>query len=148
VPPTPPGGPVGPPGGPRHLARDADRERLVGILREHYALGVLDLDELNRRVEIVLAARYAEDAAGAVADLPPIAGPAAGGPGPGASGPGGPGRVKRPRKHGHAHAASPGAGWLPTDERFRDPTTRVIMRVWIDPSTQPETRWYVPEADD
>jgi hypothetical protein len=34
---------------------------------------------------------------------------------------------------------------VPTDERFRDPTTRVIMRVWIDPATQPETRWYVPD---
>jgi hypothetical protein len=113
------------------------------MLREHYALGELDLDELNRRVELVLAARYAEDAAAAVADLPLLAGPGAGG----GSGEGGPGRVKRPRKRGHAHAAAPGAGWVPTDERFRDPTTRVIMRVWIDPSTQPETRWYVPEGD-
>jgi Domain of unknown function (DUF1707) len=139
--PPSPGGPL-PPGRPRHLARDADRERLVGVLREHYALGVLDLDELNRRVEVVLAAQYAEDAAAAVADLPQLAGPGPGGPGPG-----GPGRAKRPRKRGHAHAAQPGAGWVPTDERFRDPTTRVVMRVWIDPSSQPETRWYVPEPD-
>ncbi len=132
-----PGGPT-PPARPRHLARDADRERLVGLLREHYALGLLDLDELNRRVGLVLAAQYTEEAASAVADLPQLAGPSAGGPGP----------VKRPRKRGHAHAAQPGAGWVPTDERFRDPTTRVVMRVWIDPSTQPETRWYVPESGD
>ena len=132
----PSGGPP-PPGRPRHLARDADRERLVGLLREHYALGVLDLDELNRRVEEVLAARYAEDADAAVADLPQLGGPATGAPA----------RAKRPRKGGHGHAAEPGAGWVPTDERFRDPTTRVIMRVWVDPSTQPETRWYVPEHD-
>ena len=101
-------------------------------------MGVIDLDELNHRVEVVLAAQYTEDAASAVADLPQLARPVASGPSP----------VKRPRKRGHAHAAKPGAGWMPTDERFRDPTTRVVMRVWIDPSTQPETRWYVPESDD
>jgi hypothetical protein len=133
--PTSPGGPT-PPGRPRLPARDADRERLVGLLREHYALGGLDLDELNRRVGIVLAAQYMDDAASAVADLPRLAGPVAGGPG----------RVKRPRKRGHAHAATPGAGWVPTDERFRDPTTRVVMRVWIDPADQ--SRHYVPENAD
>jgi hypothetical protein len=129
--------PATPPGGPRHLARDADRERLVGVLRELYAVGALDLDELNRRVGLVLAAEYAEDAAGAVADLPQIVGPRAGGPA----------SIRRPRKRGHAHAAKPGPGWVPTDELSRDPTTRVVMRVWVDPSTQPETRWYVPEDD-
>ena len=129
--------PATPPGGPRHLARDADRERLVGVLREHYALGALELDELNRRVGVVLAAEYTEDAALAVADLPQIAGLRPGGPGP----------ARRPRKRGHAHAAKPGTGWVPTDELSRDPTTRVVMRVWLDPSTQPETRWYVPEPE-
>jgi DUF1707 SHOCT-like domain len=134
VPATPPGGPT-PPGRPKHLVRDADRERLVGLLREHYAVGVLDLDELNRRVGVVLAAQYAEDAESAVADLPQLAGPSVAGQA----------GARRPRKRGHAHAAKPAAGWVPTDERFRDPTTRVIMRVWLDPSTQPETRWYVPD---
>jgi hypothetical protein len=127
--------PATPPGGPRHLVRDADRERLVGVLREQYALGALDLDELNRRVGLVLAAEYAEDAALAVADLPLIAGPPAGGPGP----------IRRPRKRGHAHAAKPGAGWVPTDELSRDPTTRVVMRVWVDPADQ--SRHYVPEPE-
>jgi hypothetical protein len=107
------------------------------VLREHYALGALDLAELNRRVGVVLAAEYAEDAALAVADLPQIAGLRVGSPGP----------ARRPRKRGHAHAAKPGAGWVPTDELSRDPTTRVVMRVWLDPSTQPETRWYVPEPE-
>jgi hypothetical protein len=32
------------PGGPRRLAGEADRERLVALLREHYALGQLDDD--------------------------------------------------------------------------------------------------------
>jgi Domain of unknown function (DUF1707) len=124
------------PGGPRHLARDAERERLLGLLREHYALGALDLDELNRRVGVVLAAQYAEDAASAMADLPQLAGPASGGPA----------RAKRPRRSGHAHATKPAAGWIPTDERFRDPTTRVVMRVWVDPADH--SRHYVPDSAD
>ncbi len=108
------------------------------LLREHYARGGFELDELNRRVGAVLAAEYMDEAAAAVADLPQLAGPGTGGTDP----------AKRRRRRGHAQAATPGAGWLPTDERFRDPTTRAIMRVWIDPSTQPETRWYVPESED
>jgi hypothetical protein len=105
------------------------------MLREHYALGALDLDELDRRVGVVLAAEYAEDAALAVADLPQIAGPRVGGPAP----------LRRARKRGHAHAAKPGAGWVPTDELSRDPTTRVVMRVWVDPADQ--SRHYVPEPE-
>jgi hypothetical protein len=35
---------------------------------------------------------------------------------------------------------------VPTDERFRDPSTRAIMRVWIDPADQ--SRHYVPERED
>ena len=131
---TPPGGPP-PAGRPRSLARDADRERLIARLREHYARGELELDELDRRVGIVLAATYTDEAAAAVTDLPQLAGPAAGS---------GPGRQRRRR--GHAQAATPGAGWVPTDERFRDPTTRVIMRVWVDPADQ--SRHYVPEAEE
>ncbi|HLX51107.1 MAG TPA: DUF1707 domain-containing protein [Streptosporangiaceae bacterium] len=34
------------------MLSDADRERLAGLLREHSALGRLDLDELRRRVGI------------------------------------------------------------------------------------------------
>jgi len=37
----------------------------------------------------------------------------------------------------------PAAGWVPTPERFRDPSTRAIMRVWIDPADL--SRHYVPE---
>ena len=131
---TSPGDPT-PAGRPRALARDADRERLIARLREHYARGELDLDELDRRVGIVLAATYTDEAAAAVTDLPQLAGPAAGS----GSGP-------RRSRRGHAQAATPGAGWVPTDERFRDPTTRVIMRVWVDPADQ--SRHYVPEAEE
>ena len=118
------------PGPPRVPAREADREHLIGLLREHYAQGRLDAAELDRRVEIVLSAEFSDEAAGAVAGLPSLlpAGPA-----------------RRPRRRGHAQAVQPGAGWVPTQERFRDPTSKVIMRVWLDPADQ--TRHYVPEAD-
>ena len=121
------------PGGPRRLADEADRERLVALLREHYALGQLDDGELDRRVGAVLSARYVDEAALAVADLPRLAGLGSAGGRP----------VKRRR--GHAQAAEPAAGWIPTNERFRDPTTRAVMRVWIDPADQ--SRHYIPEPD-
>lgn len=123
------------PGGPRPLAADADRERLVALLREHYAVGLFGLDELDRRVGMVLSAQYLDEAAAAVADLPGVSAPGA------ESGTAAPRRVKRRR--GHAHADKPAAGWIPTDERFRDPTTRAVMRVWVDPADQ--SRHYVPE---
>ena len=130
------------PGGPRPLAAEADRERLVALLGEHYAVGLFGLDELDRRVGLVLSARYLDEAAAAVADLPgaPPASAASGTAAPGTAAP----RRGRPRR-GHAHADQPAAGWIPTDERFRDPSTRTIMRVWIDPADH--TRHYIPEPD-
>jgi hypothetical protein len=125
-----PGG--GAPAGRRSLLGDADRERLIVLLREHYAAGRLDLDGFRHRVGVVLTAAYAEEAAAALADLPP-----AGIPGtPGA----GSGRDPRGR---HAQTRKPEPGWVPTAERFRDPSSGVIMRVWIDPSD--ESRHYVPD---
>jgi hypothetical protein len=123
------------PGEPRSLLGDADRDRLAGLLREHYARGRLSLEELRRRVGVVFTAEYADEAAAAVADLPPLAG----GQPAGSGGQGfGPGQRRR-----HAQAAAPGAAWLPTPERFRDPSTGTIMRVWIDPADQ--SRHYVPD---
>ncbi len=115
---------------PRSPASEAGRERIIGLLREHYAQGRLDDAELSRRVGVVLAAQFADDAAAAVADLPALA-PS--------------GTARRPRRRGHGQAVEPGAGWVPTSERFRDPASRVIMRVWTDPSDQ--SRHYVPEPD-
>ena len=125
------------PGGPRPQASDADRERLVALLREHYTLGQFELDELDRRVGLVLGARYLDEAAAAVADLPQLANP---GTARSAS--------SRPakRRRGHAETAKPAAGWIPTGERFRDPTTRAVMQVWIDPADH--SRHYVPEPDE
>jgi hypothetical protein len=131
------------PGGPRPLAADADRERLVALLREHYAVGLFGLDELDRRVGLVLSAQYLDEMAAAVADLPGA--PASGLPASGGPASGGPAPRPARRRRGHAHADQPAAGWIPTSERFRDPSTRTIMRVWIDPADH--SRHYVPEPD-
>jgi hypothetical protein len=125
-----PGG--GAPAGRRSLLGDADRERLIVLLREHYAAGRLDLDDLRHRVGVVLAAAYAEEAAVALADLPPA----------GVSDTAAAGRVGDSRGR-HAQTRKPELGWVPTAERFRDPSSGVIMRVWIDPSD--ESRHYVPD---
>ena len=126
------------PGGLRPLATDADRERLVALLREHYAVGLFGLDELDRRVGAVLSARFLDEAAAAVTDLPRHP----------------PGNRRRHRaaaprrgrrRRGHAHADQPAAGWVPTGERFRDPSTSTVMRVWVDPADQ--SRHYVPEPE-
>jgi hypothetical protein len=129
-----------PPPGPRSLVGEADRERLLGVLREHYARGELDLDEMSRRVGIVLASTYADEAAAAVTDLPLLGNVAPGEPPPA---PASRGRLGQRRRH--AQRAEPGAGWVPTPERFRDPSTRAIMRVWVDPADL--SRHYVPEPD-
>jgi DNA-binding SARP family transcriptional activator len=55
-----------------------------------------------------------------------------------------PGARRRGKRRGrHAQAHQPEAGWVPTAERFRDPSSGVVMRVWIDPSD--ESRHYVPD---
>ena len=125
------------------MASEADRERLVALLREHYAVGQFGLDELDRRVGVVLSARYLDEMAAAVADLPGTAGSGIAGSGTATPGSGAPRRARRRR--GHAHADQPVAGWVPTNERFRDPSTSTIMRVWVDPADQ--SRHYVPEPE-
>ena len=127
-------------GGPRPLAAEADRERLIALLREHYAVGLFGLDELDRRVGMVLSAQYLDEAAAAVADLPRVTAPGRGAAAGYAARRGGPGSGA-----GTRHADQPAAGWVPTDERFRDPSTRAVMRVWVDPADQ--SRHYVPEPD-
>lgn len=123
------------------MARDADRERLLAALREHYARGELELDELSRRVGIVLAATYADEATAALAGLSQPTSSEFVTPRRAPIEP-----AKRRRRRGHAQAAAPAQSWVPTGERFRDPTTRVIMRVWIDPADL--SRHYVPDAEE
>lgn len=130
--------PPTPPQGTRPLVSEADRERLLGLLREHYAQGQLDLDEMSRRVGIVLASTYSDETAAAVSDLAPLSRMASGEPAPAQAS-----RGRRGQRRRHAQQSAPAAGWVPTPERFRDPSTRAIMRVWIDPADL--SRHYVPE---
>ena len=100
------------------LLSDTEREALFALLSQHAAAGRLDVDELERRVGVVAGARTREEAGPALDDLPPL--PAA----PGASS----GRGRG----GHGESSQAAPDWQPTPERFRDPRTQRIMRVWVD----------------
>ena len=97
---------------------DSDRERLYRRLSEHAAHGRLDVAELERRVAGVSAAQTREQAAQLFADLPALPGDPP------------PARARWGRGHGDADAPAP--EWRPTGERFRDPRTQRVMRVWED----------------
>jgi len=122
----------------RILLGDSDRDYLVSVLREHYSAGRLNLDDLRLRAEIVYAATYRDEAQAALDGLPAIAGPE----------PRSPQRAGRrqerwPRRRGHGQAPRPAPDWVRTDERFRDPSSGMIMRVWLDPADA--SRHYVPD---
>ena len=109
---------------------DADRERLAAELGRHYVDGRLDATALDERLDAVYRAATLAQADASLAGLPPLA-PA-------------PARTRRRlwgRRHGEARRAGP--GWRPTTERFRDPSSQRLMRVWIDPGDA--SRHYVPE---
>jgi len=100
------------------LLSDADREQLYEKLKRHAAEGRLSVEELERRVAAVAMAQKREDAAAVMADLPPL--PAQR-------------RDNRSRwGRGHGDADVPEPDWQPTPERFRDPKTNRVMRVWVD----------------
>lgn len=99
---------------------DAEREALLERLKRHTAAGALDVAELERRVELVIGAQTREEAAAALADLPP--------------GDYRPSRRRRRWGKGHGEADAPAAEWQPTGERFRDPRSGQVMRVWVDPA--------------
>jgi hypothetical protein len=64
-----------PPAGPIRVA-DADRERVVELLRDHAAAGRLEPDELEDRIGRAYAARYGSDLQAVLAELPPEPEPA------------------------------------------------------------------------
>jgi len=123
---------------------DADRDRLALQLREHFTAGRLTMDELDRRLGVVLEAEYADDAAAVFTDLPGPGLPSPGLPGVGLPGVGLPSSGARRVRGRHNQSAGPGDGWVPTSERFRDPSSGTIMRVWVDPAD--DSRHYVPDA--
>ena len=102
------------------LLSEADREFFYQSLARHAAAGRIDYEELERRVAKISAAETHEQAGEVMADLPATTDlPAGGG--------------RRPRgRHGEAERPKP--GWRATGERFRDPTSNQVMRVWVDPA--------------
>jgi hypothetical protein len=104
------------------LLGDPDRERFYEWLKRHAAEGRLSIEELERRVAAIHAADTHEAAAAVLADLPPLAVPDPP-----------PAPARRPRwGRGHGDADAPDPDWQPTGERFRDPRTNKVMRVWVD----------------
>lgn len=109
---------------------DADRERLAEMLARHMAAGRLSVEELDRRLTRLFAAESREEAGSLVADLPPL-----------------PRSRPRPgRGRGHGEVREPQPEWVATSERFRDPSSHRIMRVWVDPASG--DRHYVPDEGD
>lgn len=94
------------------------------MLGRHYAADRLDAGELDRRLDLTFAGATAD----ALHGLPPL-------------GPAEPRRRRWGRRHGEADVADP--SWLPTKERFIDPGTQRVMRVWVDPADH--ARHYVPD---
>ena len=109
---------------------DADREQLISTLSAHAGEGRLTVEELERRVELATAAETHEQASALLADLPPLSSPPA------------PLGRRRSRSRPHGEVTTPEPGWNPTDERFRDPRSQRILRVWVDSAGG---RHYVPE---
>jgi hypothetical protein len=106
---------------------DAQRDGIAEALGRHYAEDHVDADELGRRLDLV----YGDAPERALDGLPPLP----------------PLPERRRRRWGRRHGESdrPQPGWLPTRERFVDPSTRRVMRVWIDTARGGE-RHYVPES--
>jgi hypothetical protein len=105
------------------LLSDADRDALIETLGRHAAAGRLAVPELERRVEVVMLAASREDAVAVLADLPPLPASPPSGAGPAA-------RRRWGKGHGEADQVAP--DWQPTSERFRDPKSGRVMRVWVD----------------
>lgn len=110
---------------------DADRERDAARLGRHYVAGDLDAEDFSARMDRL----YGEDPATALAGLPAAEPP-----------PPAPVRSRkgwwRPR---HGESDGPRPDWIPTPERFVDPTTSRVMRVWLEPGAR--TRHYVAERE-
>jgi len=101
-----------------------EQERTAALLGRHFAADRFDAGELDRRLDLAFAGAVSD----ALEGLPPLAAPP---------------RPKRRwgRRHGESDTADP--AWMPTKERFIDPSTQRVMRVWVDPADH--TRHYVPE---
>jgi hypothetical protein len=109
---------------------DEEREQFYQQLSARAAADQITLEELERRVAVVAEAENREQAAAVLADLPPLSGEAS------------PRRRRLGRRYGDADAPAP--DWQPTAERFRDPGSGRVMRVWVDGAGG---RHYVADKD-
>jgi Domain of unknown function (DUF1707) len=98
-------------------------DAVAALLGRHYTAGRLEAEELEQRLDVAFGATPQQ----ALAGLPPLDAPAP--------------RRRRGRRHGEPGAADP--SWVPTKERFIDPSTDRVMRVWVDPANH--GRHYVAE---
>jgi hypothetical protein len=103
---------------------DPRRDGLAAALGRYYAEDRIDTGELSRRLDVL----FGTDPDRALDGLPPLA------PAP---------EPKRRWGRRHGESDRPQPGWIPTRERFHDPSTRRVMRVWLDSDG---TRHYVPEG--
>jgi hypothetical protein len=106
-------------------------DAVAAELGRHYVAAHLEADELDERLGRLYAAP--ESAVALLEDLPGLE-PAVPAPVAGRKG-------WWRRRHGESDGARP--DWIPTSERFLDPTTDRLMRVWLDRQTR--RRHYVPE---
>jgi hypothetical protein len=114
----------------KQRASDAEREHALTSLQQAFADGRLNEDELRARIERVLHAQTSDDLVAVTRDVP-------GAPRPVLS----PSRKDLHRGR-HGEHAGETEGLRPTDERFRDPSTHRVMRVWL--NAQGERR-YLPD---
>lgn len=105
---------------------DAERDHMVEVLRRHLAEGRLDLDTFEDRVGTVVSARSRREADRAFVDLPLLAAAST---------------AKRAGRRRSTERPKP--WWRPTDERFRDPASGLLTRVWVDPFDG--SRHYLPD---
>lgn len=118
----------------RRLA-DADRDRLAELVGRHFLAGSLDAAALDERVGTIYGAQFFDEADAALADLPSLD-----------DDPARPPERRRwwQSRGRHGEADRPEPGWRPTPERFVDPTTGRLMRVWVEPAGG--ARHYVADA--
>ena len=100
-----------------------EQEHVAALLGRHFAEDRLDADELDRRLDLAFAG--SPDALAGLPALSPAVAP----------------KLRWGRRHGETGVASP--DWIPTKERFIDPSTQRVMRVWVDPVDH--SRHYVPD---
>ena len=105
---------------------DPERDHAVLQLRRHFLDGRLEMEEFADRVGTAYEAQTQADLDRAMAGLPPL-----------------PIEVEPSRTRRHGELEIPALGLRPTSERFRDPSTGRVMRVWVDPADG--RRHYVAE---